>query len=101
MNEQDIQSADGRVPCFQEGSLGGKSSRRQRRKSDGRLRWIHEHKKITALYGFDRVPLPDKGEHVGKRGRKAAGQSWSLIAGLPKELVRGQRLCQNISGTLT
>jgi hypothetical protein len=51
---------------------------------------------------FGRVPLPDKGEHVVRRGRKTTGQGWSLIAGLPKERrAKGQRLRENIPGSLT
>ena len=54
------------------------------------------------LNQIDRVPLPEKGEHVVSHGRKATGQSWSLIAGLQKECkCKGQRLRQNIPGSLT
>jgi len=54
------------------------------------------------LNQIDRVPLPEKGGHVVRHGRKTTGQSWSLIAGLPKEWkCKGQRLRQNIPGSLT
>ena len=56
---------------------------------------------MTMKHGFGRVPLPDKGEHVVRRGRKATDQGWSLIAGLPKaRRAKGQRLRQNIPGSL-
>lgn len=72
------------------------------RKVHGVLRWIHEHLQITGEQSFDRGPLPDKGEHVVRRGRKATGQSWALIAGLPKDrVVKGNRLRQAIPGDLT
>ncbi len=57
---------------------------------------------MTMKYIFTRVPLPDKGEHAARRGRKATGQSWSLIAGLPKERQsKGQRLRRAIPGSWT
>ena len=62
------------------------------RKSGGRLRWVYEHLQITNLHNFSRVSLPDNGEHVARRGRKATGQGWALIAGLPKEQTL-KRLC--------
>ncbi len=72
-------------------------SRRNDRKTSGLLNWVQEHLQITTLYSIDRVPLPDKGKHVGRRGRKATGQSWSLIAGLPKDaLFKRRRTCQGI-----
>ena len=49
--------------------------------------WVDEHLCMTMKHSFHRVPLPDNGKHVGKRGRKATGQSWALIAGLPKETI--------------
>ncbi len=57
---------------------------------------------MTARFrDFGRVPLPDKGEHAEKRGRKAAGQGWSLIAGLPKEwIAKRPRDTQLIPGKL-
>lgn len=62
----------------------------------GKLSWVDEHLCMTMKYTFTRVPLPDKGKHVGKRGRKATGQSWSLIAGLPKDaLFKRRRTCQS------
>lgn len=72
------------------------SSRRSCRKRKGNLSWVHEHLQLTQLYSFNRVPLPEKGKRVGRRGRKATGQSWALIAGLPKEQsLKGQRKCQD------
>ena len=72
-------------------------SRRNYRKVMGRLSWVSEHLRITKLYSVNRVSLPDKGERVGRRGRKATGQGWALIAGLPKEeWFKRQRLCQDI-----
>jgi len=59
-------------------------SRMSCRKTRGCLSWVYEHLQITK-YRVSRVPFPEKGEHVGRHGRKAKGQSWSLIAGLPKE----------------
>lgn len=71
------------------------------RKQCGKLSWVYEHLFMTMKHGFGRVPLPDKGEHVARRGRKATGQGWSLIAGLPKvRRAKGQRLRQNIPGSL-
>ena len=68
----------------------------------GKLSWVYEHLFMTMKHGFGRVPLPDKGEHVERRGRKTTGQGWSLIAGLPKaRRAKGQRLRQNIPGSLT
>jgi hypothetical protein len=55
---------------------------------------------ITLMHSFDRVPLPDKGEHAARRGRKDTGRSWSLIAGLPKAEIKGKRLRQFIPGRL-
>lgn len=70
-------------------------SRRNCRKLKGRLSWVHEHLEITTLYSFDRVPLPDQGECVGRRGRKATGQGWSLITGLlKKNSFKRQGMCQ-------
>ncbi len=70
------------------------TSRQGCRKTWGRLRWVHEHLEITNMHSFSRVSLPDKGERVGRRGRKATGQGWALIAGLPKEeLFKRQRKC--------
>ncbi len=67
-----------------------------------KLSWVYEHLSMTMKHAFGRVPLPDKGERVARRGRKATGQGWSLIAGLPKERrAKGQRLRQNIPGSLT
>lgn len=75
---------------------------RIQRKQSGSLVWVNEHQRITMLHQIDRVPLPEKGEHVGRRGRIATGQRWSLTAGLPKERkAKGQRLRQNIPGSLT
>ncbi len=72
-------------------------SRRNDRKTGGHLNWVLEHLHITTFYSIGRVPLPDKGERVGRRGRKATGQSWSLIAGLPKDaLFKRRRTCQGI-----
>ena len=72
------------------------------RTRSGKLVWVYEHVSMTMKYAFGRVPLPDKGERVARRGRKATGQGWSLIAGLPKERrAKGQRLRQNIPGSLT
>ena len=51
----------------------------------GNLNWVYSHLHITQAHSVDRVPLPEKGERAGRRGRKAAGQRWALIAGLPKE----------------
>ena len=57
---------------------------------------------MTNIHSIDRVPLPDKGEHVEKRGRKATGQRWVLIAGLPKEqIAKGQGRRQFIPGKLS
>ncbi len=70
-------------------------SRRNDRKTGGLLNWVQEHLHITTFHSIGRVPLPDKGKHVGRRGRKATGQSWSLIAGLPKEAIfKRRRTCQ-------
>ena len=72
-------------------------SRRDCRSTLGRLRWVFEHLHITTMHEFSRVSLPDKGERVGRRGRKATGQGWALIAGLPKEeSFKRQRLCQDV-----
>jgi hypothetical protein len=71
-------------------------TRRRCRKIQGHLSWVHGHLEITQRYSFDRVPLPDKGERAGRRGRKATGQGWALIAGLPKETsFKRQRKCQD------
>jgi len=57
---------------------------------------------MTKTFLFGRVHLPEKGEHAERHGRKATGQGWSLIAGLPKERrAKGQRLRQDIPGSLT
>ena len=57
---------------------------------------------MTKRYELDRVPLPEKGKHAERHGRKATGQSWSLIAGLPKERPhKGQRLRQAFLGGWT
>ncbi len=70
------------------------TSRQGCRQICGRLRWVHEHLEITKFYSFNRVSLPDKGERGGRRGRKATGQGWALIAGLPKEeSFKRQRKC--------
>jgi len=75
---------------------------RIQRKHCGSLVWVNEHQRITRLHQLDRVPFPEKGEHVVRHGRKAAGQSWSLIVGLPKECqCKGQRMRQTIPGSLT
>jgi hypothetical protein len=73
------------------------------RKSEGdKLFWVAEHLSMTMKYAFGRVPLPEKGVHAARRGRKTTGQGWSLITGLPKERrAKGQRLRQNIPGSLT
>lgn len=71
------------------------------RKCHGILSWVHGHMLMTLMHSFGRVPLPDKGEHVARRGRKATDRSWSLIAGLPKvSQVKGKRLRQFIPGKL-
>ncbi len=68
------------------------SLRAGRRTGDGHLSWISHHLRITRLSRIDRVPFPDKGKHVARRGRKATDQRWSLIAGLPKiQYPKGQR----------
>lgn len=75
---------------------------RQQRTRNEKLSWVDEHLAMTMKHAFGRVPLPEKGEHVARRGRKTTGQGWSLIAGLPKERrTKGQRLRQNIPGSLT
>jgi hypothetical protein len=75
---------------------------RQHRTRNEKLCWVYEHLSMTMKHEFGRVPLPEKGEHVVRRGRKTTGQGWSLIAGLPKERrAKGQRLGQNIPGSLT
>ncbi len=58
---------------------------------------MDEHHQITMSRSImDRVSLPDKGEHVGRRGSKATGQGWTLIVGLPKEeSFKRQRKCQH------
>lgn len=67
----------------------------------GKLSWVHEHLCMTMKHAFGRVPLPEKGEHAVRCGRKTTGQGWSLIAGLPKaRRAKGQRLRQNIPGSL-
>jgi len=79
-----------------QGNLMRPTSRIGCRKTRGRLRWVHEHMELTSVYSFSRVSLPDKGERVGRRGRKATGQGWALIAGLPKEqFPKRQRTCQD------
>lgn len=76
-------------------------TRRYRTRNE-KLSWVHEHLLMTKTFAFGRVPLPENGEHAGRHGRKATGQGWSLIAGLPKERrAKGQRLRQNIPGSLT
>lgn len=71
-------------------------SRRNFRKTYGHLSWVHEHLQVIKLFSIDRVPFPDKGERVGRRGRKATGQGWSLIVGLLKEeSFKRQRMCQD------
>lgn len=71
-------------------------------KRGSELVWVSEHRRMTQKYEFDRVPLPEKGEHVVRHGRKATGQSWALIAGLPKDRnCKGQRIRQDISGSRT
>ena len=75
---------------------------RWRKTRNENLSWVAEHLALTMKHAFGRVPLPEKGEHVARRGRKTTGQGWSLIAGLPKERrAKGQRLRQNIPGSLT
>ena len=70
--------------------------RLERRKHNGRLCWVSEHFAITGKYRVHRVPPPENGEHVERRGRKATGQGWALIAGLPKEsFIKRQRTCQD------
>ncbi len=60
------------------------------------MSWVFAHQRMTMRHSFNRVPLPEKGEHVGRRGRKATGQRWTLIAGLPKEQsLKGLRKNQN------
>ena len=49
------------------------------------LRWQREHLLLTSKYLPDRVPLPDKGKPVARRGRKATDQISDLTAGLPEE----------------
>ena len=61
------------------------TSRKSCRKMKGRMRWVHEHLRLTQSYSAVREPLPEKGERAGRRGRKATGQGWALIAGLPKD----------------
>lgn len=69
------------------------------RARQGMLHWVYEHLRITGVWRVNRVPLPDKGEHVERRGRKTTGQSWALIAGLPKEQSsKGKRLRRPIPG---
>ena len=70
------------------------------RKCQGALNWVHAHMQMTLLHSLNRGPLPEKGEHVARRGRKTTGQSWSLIAGLPKAHIKGKRLRQFIPGRL-
>ncbi len=66
------------------------------RKRNGQLSWVSEHLTITNKYEIHRVPHPENGEHVGRRGRKATDQGWALIAGLPKEsIIKRQRTCQD------
>lgn len=48
-------------------------------------RWQSEHLKLTSKHIPDRVPLPDKGKPVARRGRKATDQVSDLKAGLPEE----------------
>jgi hypothetical protein len=64
---------------------GLQKTRRGCRQRRGRLSWVEEHMQITKVFDVNRVPFPEKGEHVGRHGRKAMGQRWALIAGLPKE----------------
>jgi hypothetical protein len=49
------------------------------------LRWQREHLLLTSKHLPDRVPLPDKGKPVVRRGRKATDQISDLTAGLPEE----------------
>ncbi len=74
--------------------------RLENRRRNGRFCWVYEHLNITGFTTMmSRVPLPDKGEHVGRRGRKTTGQSWALIAGLPKEQhYKGRSLQRFIPG---
>ena len=65
--------------------LGLQIPRKSCRKTREHMNWVYEHIQLTQVFSIDRVPLPEKGERVGRRGRKATGQSWALIAGLPKE----------------
>ncbi len=70
--------------------------RLERRKKNGQLRWVAEHFTITRKHEIHRVPHPENGEHVGRRGRKATDQGWALIAGLPKEsFIKRQRTYQD------
>lgn len=72
-------------------------SRKDCRNTMGRLSWVYEHLHITEIFSTNRVSLPDKGKRVGRRVRKATGQGWALIAGLPKEeSFKRQRLCQDV-----
>ena len=48
-------------------------------------RWQAEHLKLTSKHIPGRVPLPDKGKPVARRGRKATDQISDLKAGLPGE----------------
>ena len=47
--------------------------------------WQTEHIKLTSKHIPNRVPLPDKGKPVVRRGRKATDQISDLKAGLPEE----------------
>jgi len=47
--------------------------------------WQAEHLKLTSKHLLDRVPLPEKGKPVARRGRKATDQISDLTAGLPEE----------------
>ncbi len=49
------------------------------------LCWQREHLLLTSKHLPDRVPLPDKGKPVARRGRKATDQISDLTAGLPEE----------------
>ena len=68
------------------------TSRQGCRKAWGRLRWVYEHLEITNMHSFSRVPLPDKGDCVGRRGRNATGRGWALISGLQKERTFKRRV---------
>ncbi len=57
----------------------------ERREKHGYRNWQREHLLLTSQHLPDRVPLPDKGKPVVRRGRKATDQISDLTAGLPEE----------------